>query len=254
VLLFRVSRKIGSHAFICGCGHSGTTLIATILGTHSQIYVPPRETAIFMPPRRPLGIGSIKRYRLCVGEALAAGKQILIEKTPKHIEHVDLIRAQIPGAKFIIPVRDGRDVATSIMRRKLDLGVGVDRWIRDNNLVSNELHKEDVFVYRHEDLVKDPVGVLKKICGFVEVDYEETMLEYHKQQTLWNGAQNVGATAERTGRHHNQNRTWQVNQPIFDASGTWRNYASEEELQEITTGRGRPLMELFGYLSAEGTR
>jgi hypothetical protein len=248
LLLFRVSRKIRRHAFICGCGHSGTTLIANILGTHSQIHVPKRETSIFMPPRRPLGIGSMKRYRLCVDEALAAEKLYLVEKTPRHVEHIDLIRANVPGAKFIIPVRDGRDVAASIMRRKLDLGMGIARWIHDNGLVAKEVDAEDVLIYRHEDLVRDPTAILQKICRFLGVPYEDTLLDYHKQPTHWHGVRAIEATDERTGVHHRQNRNWQVNQPIFDASGTWRDYATEEELRDITTGRGRPLMELFDYL------
>src|SRR6185503_15224565 len=35
-------------AFICGCGHSGTTLVATILSAHPRIYVPLYESEAFL--------------------------------------------------------------------------------------------------------------------------------------------------------------------------------------------------------------
>ena len=58
----------------------------------------------------------------------------------------------------------------------------------------------------------------------------------------------VRAGSGREGEGHRAHRNWQVNQPIFDSSGQWRQYLTEVDLREITEGPGRKIMEAFGYL------
>ena len=100
---------IDHAAFICGCGHSGTTLLATILSAHPDVYVPLHETYAFFA-RRPGRLWRLWRLRRAT---LRAGKRYLIEKTPRHINALGTIRREVRGARFVVMVRDGRDVTAS---------------------------------------------------------------------------------------------------------------------------------------------
>lgn len=233
---------VRTKAFICGCGHSGTSLLANILAGHPDIYVPLRETNTFLKPM------SVK-WRLwnLLREAKASGSPVMVEKTPRHIHHMDLIRRLVPGARFILPVRDGRDVAASIRNRSGKLAPSIERWIKDNSIVATERGKQDVLVYRHEDFVADPGKWLQDICNFIEVEYSDSLLDYHKQPKAWEGVKDLKQT-DGVGKRHLQNRAWQVNQPIFDNSGRWRKELTEADVAPLTTGEGSSLMRSFGYL------
>ncbi len=236
--------KISMQGFICGSGHSGTTLIATVLGAHPDIHVPYRETEMFLRP----GFMRPSIYRRIVRETLAAGKTICIEKTPRHIKKIEQIRRAFPEAKFIMPVRDGRDVAASIYKRTKRLNHSIRRWIDSTRIIADQIGRADVFVYRHEDLVRHSEEVLRRMCHFLEVEFVPELLEYHKSERNWHGLKKVSKTDKRWGLHHNRRRNWQVNQPFFDSSGSWKKILRDDQLLEITQGDGRPLMERFGYL------
>jgi hypothetical protein len=226
--------------FICGCGHSGTTLLATILSTHADVFVPFEETNVFFKwtPLALLRYGRLKRA------ARGAGKSILIEKTPRHIRRVEKIRRLVPDAKFVMPVRDGRDVVASLAKRLGDPAAGLERWIGDNGLVLAERGKPDVHVYRYEDFVEDPAGVLAGICAFIGVDYRESLLRFHENPIGQWGAQAPDAA----GNPHVALRNSQVRQPIYDGRGRWRTELGAAELAALTEGPGLPLMKAFGYL------
>jgi hypothetical protein len=232
------------QAFICGCGHSGTTLIANILSAHPNAHVPLRETYIFQDDT----LHSQWRHVRLLWEGALTGKRIFIEKSPLHIKHVDSIRAAVRGARFVMPVRDGRDVIASIVRRKGHAQAAAERWIKENSIVLAERERPDVLVYRHEDLVRDAASVVRKICKFLDIEYKDNLLEYHKQERLWFGQTEIQEGNGREGEGHHRLRNWQVNQPIFDSGGRWRSELSDKDIDELVSGRGRHLMEAFGYL------
>ena len=84
---------------ITGCGHTGTTLLARMMGVHSQIYNPPFETNIF------LAYNSLKWQYLIESLYREAEREkrkfkVLLEKTPRHIWHVDFVRRKLPKTKI----------------------------------------------------------------------------------------------------------------------------------------------------------
>ncbi|TGQ17329.1 MULTISPECIES: sulfotransferase [unclassified Mesorhizobium] len=225
--------------FICGCGHSGTTLIATILASHPDVYLPFDETNIFFK-WTPLAMFRYWKLKLA---ANGAGKSLLLEKTPRHIRRVARIRTLVPGARFIMPVRDGRDVVASLTRRLGDPKEALDRWITDNGLVLAERGEPDVLIYRYEDLVEEPAKVVERICTFLDLAYSPDLLDYHKHPQNW--FKSSGAQAEQQG--HVALRNQQVSQPIYDGRGRWRSEVGDLELEDLMQGRGAQLMKEFGY-------
>src|SRR5690554_6897468 len=204
-----VAAEASPIAFICGCEHSGTTLIANMLRMHPEIYVPTYETNMFLQAS-----GWQQEYVRLEKAAAAHGARLVVEKTPKHIRHLDHIRQVFPNAKTIIPVRDPRDVATSIAVRDGSVTQGVERWIKDNAIAASQAGRADVLIYRHEDLITDPQGTLKRICRFLGVPYEDRLLEYHQHPTNWFGESHIEKGSGIGTKEHKKLRNWQVNQPI----------------------------------------
>ncbi|MEO6396483.1 MAG: sulfotransferase [Devosia sp.] len=230
-------------AFVCGCGHTGTTLMATILSAHPDVFVPYQETEVYLRPWW-RAIGSLRRLRAA---ALASGRLHLIEKTPRHVRRIAQIRRSLPRAKFLIMVRDGRDVTASLGRRKEgDFASGLARWLRDTEASLEQRNNADTLVVRYEDLVSDPSATIRTVCVFLGVPFVETMLDYHKQTRLWYHRQEVTRT-DGIGRSHEDLRNWQVNQPIFDGRGRWKSDLPEEFVAAFRIGRPRELMDAFGY-------
>ena len=245
-ILYRPARYLSGRlqavGMICGCGHSGTTLIANILGHHRNIYSQPREPKTFIG--HPLRV----QTRLCgeLARTLARGKRCLVEKRPDNIERLDSIRANLSNLRIIIPIRDGRDVAASLVARGLTMNEGQRRWVSANRLAFQNINRPDCVVYRHEDLIDSPETVLRKICDFLELPYDEDMLRYHERPRDWWGQTPTGPADPKL--EHNKNRSWQVNQPIFDNRGRWKKNFDQADFSLLNAGEGRQLMTEFGYI------
>ncbi len=237
--------RLKAVAFICGCGHTGTSLLANILAAHPDIYVPLRETAAFIGPRRTARAA----VAALLGEAIDSGRPALVEKTPRHIRHLGRIRAWAPGAKLVMPVRDGRDVVASLEERHGDARMGETRWIEETAIVAAQMSRPDSLVCRYEDLVEDPEAVMRRVCGFIGVPFRRELMDYHKSPRLWFGESTLRGDASPRGEaDQNARRNWQINQPISDRRGRWRGVITEADFPRLLSGRGRRLMELFGYL------
>jgi hypothetical protein len=233
-------------AFICGCGHSGTTLLATMLAMHSQVFVPLVETEIFLQPD-----DNVARQRVdeLQRQALAENRPVVVEKTPRHIYSVPRIRHVIPGARFILMIRDGRDVATSLGKRfGGDFELGLRRWVNDNQFLRAELGKPDVILLRYEDLVLAPEQSLRELCRFLGVAFETQMLNYHERRHLWFDRKELRRSSALDIDGHHDNRNWQVNQPLFDGRGRWKTDLPPSYVERFKTGPiASRLMREFGY-------
>jgi len=216
--------------------------MANMFAAHPLVYVPLRETRAFEEPAK---VGLL--WNKVLEEARSHGRRFIVEKTPRHLHHLDLIRATVPGAKFIVMVRDGRDVAYSFIRRVGSAKVGANRWLKENKIVIRESSSPDVRLVRYENLVKNTEKVLVKACAFVGVPYDEAMLNYHAQERLWFGQGEVRNAEGDTLGGHLAHRNWQINQPVFDGRGQWRGKLADTDLEPFRTPRGRKLMLRLGY-------
>src|SRR5262245_13800024 len=175
--------------FVCGCGHSGTSLVTAMLGAHEKIYSITEETYLFI--KDGLSDEDIKTAfrRKYVPFAKAKNASVLCEKTPRHIRSLDRLRMVFPGARIIIPVRDARDVSLSMKLRTGSLNVGCESWQYDNTLVRREVEASsgDTFVFRYEDFMDDVEGVLVQMCKCIGLAFDHRMLDYHKDSRPWFG-------------------------------------------------------------------
>ncbi|MGP1375884.1 MAG: sulfotransferase family protein [Almyronema sp.] len=108
---------------------------------------------------------------------------IWIDHTPRNLSIGLKLTKCFPDSQFIHLVRDGRAIAASIM--PLDWGpntiVDAAYWWLENlshGLAAESAWQSDRILRVHyEDLVALPEETLHKICGFLDIDYQPSMLD-----------------------------------------------------------------------------
>jgi len=233
--------------FIVGCGHSGTSLLLSILGAHSRIYAVPNETALAFDwgTEKPRLRKTVELFLWYLdSKAIRAGKMRWVEKTPKHITAISLLLGLRPNAKIIIIIRDGRDVAISLMKRYKTLGEGIERWINDNRVAEPFWNHPNVYKMRYEDLIADFDTTMRDLLLFLGEDYEDQISRYYETPKFFY-AKKIEKPASEADPDHKTYRNWQINQPLFDNRGKWKALG-EDEKQLIKDVAGDMLIE-YGY-------
>lgn len=186
--------------FIMGTQRSGTTLLTRMLSAHSHIFVQNELPLIkvFVGDRSKNTIIEkiseiIKRKHGFSVDELVSDKGIKCWglKDPQLTEYIEDLKAFLPGSKFIIIVRDGRGVANSYIENKWGLGTnaytGALRWKKEvqQQKAFMKLAPENFMLIRFEDLVTDMPNNLMKVCEFLNIEYSDTMLNYHKSDAAY---------------------------------------------------------------------
>lgn len=212
-----------SPIFIVSCGHSGSSLLLNILGSHSNIYAIPGESN-FLEKKNIKSI--LKRFDLLT---IYYKKNRWLEKTPKHVRSIATIKNFFPTAKFIYLLRDGRDVSISIKKRTGDIIAAAKRWRDDNLMAEAFLEDENLIRIKYEELVSTPEETLKEIFAFLSEDYEDGCLNYHSAPKFYYSSK-IFKPQNAKEVNHKQYRNWQINQPLFDGRGKWINMSDEDKI------------------------
>lgn len=123
-----------------------------------------------------------------------AGSEVIGDKNNFYLNHINTLKVINPNMSYIHIIRDGRDVACSyleLMKKnytseyapKLTTKISeiANEWKLNNQLISNNLKSLNSITVRLEDLIENPSKELAKICGLLELEYEEGMLKYYSQ-------------------------------------------------------------------------
>ena len=100
----------------------------------------------------------------------------------------DLIKYLWPNALYIYLLRDGRDVARSIIQMGWagNMWTASRSWVEAESLwdsVKKKLKMEQWIEVRYEDLILDTDRVLQDICRFIGVKFSDRMYEYVEKST-----------------------------------------------------------------------
>ena len=236
-------RRRHSPIFIVGCGHSGTSLMLRMLGAHSNIHAIADETGVAIGEDDAI----FRLYARNFDKSAAmAGKMRWVEKTPKHVQHIEFIRRHRPESKFIGIVRDPRDVANSLKKRHGDLQAGIDRWIEDDEALISFAGASFMRIIRYEDLVDDAEGLLRGCMEFLGEPYEESQLAFHRRPVDWYVPAQGPVAESSAPEEHNALRNWQINQPVFDGRRKWEKELTASEVDQVVV-RTADLAARFGY-------
>ena len=231
--------------FIVGCGHSGTSIMLAILGNHPSFYAIPQESSLF----RKTDNAALAMMAGWDDARAAEGKRRWIEKTPPNIFHIGRFLKMRPKARFILMMRDGRDVVCSLKHRigYRSFEDRLERWVYDNMAGLPWWDHPQVKVVKYEDLIENPPQSLRSICAFLGEDYDAAMLEYHKDSHLWYSDEIRNPKHIVSHADHKNFRNWQINQPLFDGRGRWKNGLSREDLAKFRDSEAPAIMRKADY-------
>lgn len=208
-------------AFVCGCGHTGTTLIASRLGKHPDAFFIPRETYLFRRGQSYITIKEILKEWRCF--ALLANKKLILEKTPKHIHRLSAITAVLPSAKLIIVKRNPIATVASLYRRFGNLDVAIDRYRSDGRATLEATHRENSCVVAFEEFTEDPVRELRRVFNFLHLDWFDDL-------TNGGGAPWAGLGDEPEIDHI---RSAQTRQPITKRPDSWKEILTKDQIERV---------------------
>ena len=104
-------------------------------------------------------------------------------KTPQNTEKIAALDELFPDARFLLVLRDVRDVAVSWHNKwGKDELLSAARWEKrmQKGLAALEaLPSHRHLTMRFEDLLDDTEASCRQICAFLELPFSERMLEYH---------------------------------------------------------------------------
>ncbi len=275
--------------FIVGAARSGTTLLRMMLDSHSTLAIPPEtyfavraeaafertgvqgvvESIVDSPVWADFGLASADLTAAVHSRPAASAEGVLRafyelyaarwgkprwgDKTPIYVLAMEKIQRLVPEAHFVHVVRDGRDVAVSTAPLWFgpdEVGELAGEWSRQ--LRSARRQAPSLAAYtevRFEELVRDPAAVLRELCAFLDLEWEPSMLDYHRDglQRLadempafrWDGETISG---ERRTRIH----SFIGRPPDSGRCGRWREEMSARDLSEFERLAGDTLAE-FGY-------
>lgn len=276
------------YAFAGGCPRSGTTLLQRMLHHHPLLamvndshFIPqcvpkgvppsdmeltpqlvecvrsyPRFKRLHLPDaavdRAERGAGTYAEFvsHLYTEFAMAHGKRLAGEKTPDYIRRIPVLQTLFPWARFLHVIRDGRDVALSVLDWATKDGRirGPSRsplwheepvaatalwWMRfivkgrrDGSTLGSERYLE----VRFERLVANPRDTLHEVLSFLELPYAEETLQYHERTTEPNGGRSAKSASL----------------PPTPGLRDWRKQMSSRDV-ELFEGLAGPLLGDLGY-------
>jgi hypothetical protein len=237
---------------ISGCGHGGTTLLATILGAHPSAYLFDRETKWF------LGLGPLallrenKARRAMAASNFPDDTRVLIEKTPRHVFRIPYIRKLFPTTRFVVMVRDPRDLVASISKRIGDWKGAMVRVSLDFVAINRVKNDPDVLIIRYEDLVRDFQTTMSSISAHLGIEFDQRMANHSEFAPTWFNAESVEETDGAGKKAHVSRRAWQVQQPLFDGSGRYRKDLRAEQIAEVEAAFGALVHDFYPQVAAHG--
>jgi len=279
--------------FVVGMNRSGTTLLRMMLDAHPDLTIPPEthfvpdlikaareddatpESALeAMKSAREWGdfgfsdeemLGRLRALpEIKPGPAVRTfyaayteeqGKPRWGEKTPTYVQKMKLIQRAIPEARFVHVIRDGRDVALSVLDRTvrdLTAGVVAKRWQKKITKArgdSPQLHH--YMEIRYEDLILDTEPVLRSVCEFIELPWDDGLLSYHERsaerlQEMARALPAEGRAKELSVERRMKTHEMTTKPPSADRVARWRTQMSPEQRQEFEDIAGDLLAQL-GY-------
>jgi Sulfotransferase family len=183
------------------------------------------------------------------------GKSRFGDKTPRYTAKLHKVQAVLPEARFVHVIRDGRDVALSMR----DVWFGRDASIEEH--IGNwrgRIQKARVqarqcqwyMEVRYEDLVRTPETILRRICEFIELPYEDDMLFYFNRAASRLNEVSTRLNADGTVRVSKSERLFQhrfTSKPLLQTRmGRYQREMTGQQRQRCASIAGDLLAEL-GY-------
>ncbi len=280
--------------FVVGATRSGTTLLRLMLDAHPQIAIPsethfipelvsardkhgasreqmlelltshrrwgdftiePAELAERWDAIEPLtGADAVRAFYALYGDKQGKHGARWGDKTPGYVKSMREIQTYLPEARFIHLIRDGRDVALSVLKQTWgpqSVEAAAEKWrSRVNRGRSQAPYLGFYMEVKFEDLILHTERELRRICEFIELDFDEDMLGYYltAEQRLQEKARALprahGEAQSAEKRLMSHAKTFEPPNPKM--IGTWKQRMSPADRAAYEALAGDLLVEL-GY-------
>lgn len=174
------------------------------------------------------------------------GKERYGDKTPTFVLHLPVLAELFPEAVFIHVVRDGRDVALSLLEADWGpstLGDAALHWklhVRSGARAGARMEPERYHQVRYEDLVEDPEDGARTLCRFVGLDFDAAMLRYFER------AGDLLAGLPDAVEHQN------LRLPPTQGIRNWRRHMTTDDVALFETLTA-DVLDRFGYERTSGS-
>ena len=217
--------------FVCGMYRSGSTLLEQMLAVHPAVTSGgeldwfnarlARNDERWPEHVTPEMLNVAGKDYLDYLESRFPGAVHVCDKRPDNFRYLGLLKALFPRLRVLHTVRDARDVCLSIYFQQFgnalpyaaDLG-NIAHYLREYRRMMQhwrELMPESILDVAYGRLVTSPEHELRRVCGFLGLDWCAGMLDFRD-----------AAARVRTAS------VWQVRQPLYTRSlGRWRHYAGQ---------------------------
>jgi hypothetical protein len=159
----------------------------------------------------------------------------VVDSSKSYLKAIGVYRLNPDHVRVILLTRDGRGVLYSDIKRSRSRSESVADWIRQNTraipLLRKHIRTEHMLHVRYEAVAADAALEMKRICEFLELEFEPAML-------------NFAATVHHST--HGNNMRLQRSSGIR-ADNQWREHLSEDDLRYFEQRAGWLNREL-GYL------
>jgi len=115
------------------------------------------------------------------------GRPCWCSKEPGSFNHILEIAESLADAKFVYLVRDGRDVALSLLRGHLHafhIYFAAEYWAWTQRqcltALADPALSERIHLLKYENLIANPVGALRGLMRFIGLDFEGSQLQYYR--------------------------------------------------------------------------
>jgi hypothetical protein len=173
--------------------------------------------------------------------ARRCGKVMWGDKTPSYTKDFHIFNEMFPQARFIHLIRDGRDVALSLARQRwgpIDFLSALQYWtevVTWSRKMGRMLPQDRYLEVRYEALVSNPQECLEQITAFLDLPFEEGMLERYRAR--------LDHTLPASSRDYHKN----LDRPIDrDLAYTWQKALSAAD-QALAYSIAGKLLDDLGY-------
>lgn len=223
--------------FVTGCKHSGTSIVHRLIGYHSAVFQIPQETYWFSSNC----LSSLSKSEIlsCMRLQSLFHSECFLEKTPKHIENLDLMWKIFPKARIVLMIRDPRDVIASLKARGIPLDRSIEIWKTAANIILSIQDTSHAMTVRLEDFLEDPASSLESLQQFLGLAPEDLLASHGKLAKRFYSSQLSKPSDVKHGQNHNQYRNWQINQPLMRSTRRWESELSSSDIAEIKSALGK---------------
>ncbi|MGH3319070.1 MAG: sulfotransferase family protein [Streptosporangiaceae bacterium] len=188
-------RLLTAPVFVLSSVRSGSTLLRVLLDSHPELHSPVElhlrglkvnETSKYVSrSMRALGISRNELEHLLWDRVLHhelrhSGKRYIVNKTPSDALIWRRIVKCWPDARFIYLLRHPVATARSWQEARpyLSMDEAIADILRYMNAVEEARTNHPGLTVRYEDLTADPERETRRICDFLEVEWDPRMLDY----------------------------------------------------------------------------